>query len=89
MKSVIWKYPLKVDVAPAAVIPIDGTVLHVDVQGGEPFAWVEHRHPPFAEQKQLLIRGTGHEFERQWPVDRHVGTFLHGPFVWHVYEVLG
>lgn len=48
-----------------------------------PTAWISH--DPDAEPDTLLklqLVGTGHDV----PGGEHVGSFLHGPYVWHVFE---
>jgi len=89
--KVIYKYPIDGFEAWTLALPADAELLHVDYQAGQgPALWVLHtdpaEEPPMAEIKLVMI-GTGHPIEITNPM-AHVGTFLMGPLVWHVFEVL-
>lgn len=50
--------------------------------------WAEVDTDQPMEKRTIYVRGTGHAFpealfEREV---HHIGTYLHGPFVWHVME---
>lgn len=85
----IWKFPLPValDDKPAEVTMPEGAVIvHFDTPGREPTVWalVDSDNPP--EPRRFRIFGTGHPLPRG---ARHVGTYSDGPFVWHVFEIVG
>lgn len=73
-------------------LPSGAKIVSIGYQthGGQPalFLWaeVDTNKPP--EKRRFLLIGTGQELlqEKRY---RHVSTLHDGPFVWHVFEVLG
>lgn len=63
-------------------IPTVGKVTHVGKDpNGAPCIWAEHEEgAPLTTE--VWIFGTGHSIPPGWS---HAGTFIDGPFVWHVY----
>lgn len=85
----IWKFPLGValdDKAAEVTMPEGAQVAHFGLQDGSPTVWalVDSDNPP--EPRRFQIFGTGHPLPRGC---RHVGTYGDGPFVWHVFEMVG
>ena len=77
----IYKYPLTRLTTLELYNP---KVVHVGMQGDEAFVWIE-QDLGFANTKlTLLIIGTGHQVPEAGV--EHVGTFMDGPYVWHVYK---
>lgn len=79
----IHKYPIKATIE----MPVGAQILKVDTQGLSPMLWAEVEDNASYETRYFDVYGTG------WVVDEtegtkvhHVGTYLQGDFVWHVYE---
>lgn len=88
MRSV-WKFPLGVapdDQTTEVTMPEGAQIVQFARQGDEPTVWalVDSDNPP--EARRFRIFGTGHPLARGC---RHVGTYGEGPFVWHVFEMIG
>lgn len=65
-------------------------ILHIDVQGNTPFMWVELETNDTPQWNTFIIRGTGWDVESSINDDEftwHVGTWLQGPWVWHLYQI--
>lgn len=66
--------------------PCSAKVVLVDQQGGVPTVWLEvatEKDPGPCIRRQFRVYGTGHPIS---DYDIHRGSFIEGPFVWHVYE---
>jgi hypothetical protein len=70
-------------------LPADPTapVVHVgvDPRSGQPAIWIEvipENEVP-TEGRRMYAFGTGHDIPAGM---KHRGSFIDGPFVWHVYE---
>lgn len=88
MRSV-WKFPLGVrldDKAAEVTMPAGAAIVHFALQGGEPTVWAQVDSDEAPEVRRFRIFGTGHPLPRG---SRHVGTYGDGPFVWHVFEMVG
>lgn len=48
--------------------------------------WAEVDTDQPMERREIIIRGTGHELPTRLGLIRYIGTYMHGPFVWHVME---
>lgn len=80
----VYKYPFAVDDDVVIQMPRGAKVLHVAAQGDQPTLWAlvdpaQPMHP-----YRFLMRGTGHPVPDN--VGPHVGSFFHGPFVWHLFQ---
>jgi len=76
----IYKYPLQIITELELCDPL---VVHVGMQDGEPFVWIQHANIGFANTKLTLrVIGTGHQIPDG---TTHVGTFMDAPYVWHCY----
>ena len=86
----IWKFPL-FDLTQlsreemAVSMPKHGRIVALNIVGMQLFLWVLFTDGDAQEvERRFIIRGTGHPI----PLDAtHIGTVLHGPFVWHLFEV--
>lgn len=83
MSKTVYKYPFDVSDDVVVKMPDDAEILKVDHQDGQPTIWalVDTESP--AVMRRFIVRGTGH------PVPdgvEHVGSFFHGPFIWHLFE---
>lgn len=83
MARVIWKYPI-----PGARFSLrmpPGRVVHVGLgPDHRPSMWVEVEPDAEAIDRSFYVAGTGHPLLAR---SEHAGTYVEGPFVWHVYEV--
>ena len=87
MIETIWKYPIDIEDSIQIRMPLGAKVLHVGVQDGVPTIWARVRPgDDDTELRHFTVVGTGHPI----PIDEgrlvHLGTFFHGPFVWHLFE---
>ena len=85
MKTV---YKYRVDGATEIRVPVGSKVIHVGMQNGAPYIWVEVSTNPHLdiEGRYFEIAGTGWEIEDDAV---HIGSVIDGAFVWHIYEVQG
>lgn len=78
----VWKYPLTMGIN-EVLLPAEHKIVHVALQHGNITMWAEVSlaNVPY-KPIPVSVVGTGHDI----PEDtEHVGTFMDGPFVWHVY----
>lgn len=78
----VWKYLIGLyDLI--VYVPLGSEFLHAGVQDDRYFVWM--KVDPKEEkmtQRGIQIIGTGHDIPEDM---RHLATFQHGPFVWHVF----
>ena len=83
----IYKYRLELkDGVQDLGLPSGAKVLHVDQQAGIPTLWAMVEPTASEVSRRFRVIGTG------WPVVKsdslqHIGTWLCGEYVWHVFEV--
>jgi len=65
-----------------ALISVGAKFIHFDMQNGTPTLWAEIDSLVEVEEWRFRIHGTGHQIPSG---STHVGTYLDGQFVWHVY----
>jgi hypothetical protein len=92
MTRQVWKFPvpdtLQVNVPFTVEAPGIGRAVHFDMQetdtGYHPtFLWTEvDPDAPFSTT-QFMVVGTGWDVPDDY---EHVGTYLNGPLVWHLYQ---
>lgn len=93
----IFKFPLPIapdDETGEVTMPAGAQVVHFEAypygsQGSaqpKPTVWALVDDDEEPEVRRFRIYGTGHPLPRH---SRHVGTYGDGPFVWHVFELLG
>lgn len=81
---VICKYPIEIADEQVVDMPIDYELLHAGLDPtGQPCVWALVDKGSEMAQLHLRVAGTGHEVSHD---HLHVGTFVQGPFVWHVFE---
>lgn len=80
----IYKYPFKIEDAPQVELPCGHQILHVGLDpGGKPCLWALVSPDANTRMVQLYIVPTGGEEPAQ--ASKHLGSFVQGPFVWHVF----
>jgi hypothetical protein len=72
-------------------LPTSFSPLKVATQGGKAFLWVELDTSDPIKVVDFIVFGTGWDLsanvvDGEWAY--HVGTFLEGPWVWHLYEII-
>lgn len=91
--KMIWKFPIPfLDAAerltdrPEITMPVGSKLLTAQMQGDTPTVWalVDPEKP--AAPRRLAIIGTGQDVRDDVAVDRYVGTYQAGPYVFHVFE---
>lgn len=87
MKTV-WKFPLVVDDAQVIAMPANAHILTVQVQGETPCIWALVNPEMPAEERKILISGTGHERKDLDGLVNYIGTFqlYGGGLIFHVFE---
>ena len=79
----IYKYPVPVDGNPLS-IPGLRKIVHVGQDPmGKATMWVEVDTDKPATLYHFGVIGTGHHIPDH---SKHLGTFIDGPFVWHIYQ---
>ncbi len=83
----IWKYPFKVDDRFTLEIPARSEVIHVGLDPeGNRCLWILLDPEDVKYTATFYIFGTGHNVDSRFQGSRHVGSFIEGPFVWHVFQ---
>jgi hypothetical protein len=80
----VWKYPVMVADEFTVTMPETHTVVHVALQGAQAQMWVEVDTDSETWPTTFHVEGTGHPIKSD---SIHVGSWIEGPFVWHLYEV--
>lgn len=87
VQDVIFKYPLKFGEDTIIALPERAHHLHVAVQDNTPQLWIRHATVREGDPKwdhAFCIVATGQPFPES---AFHIGTFLSGPYVWHVLKL--
>lgn len=81
----IYKYPIEIVDEQTLDLPTGADVVHVGHDpGGTPCLWaIIDTDAPVVSVK-ILVKGTGHPLPAG-EID-HLGSFLSGPFVWHLFR---
>lgn len=81
----IYKYPIEITDLQKIEMPI-GEVLHAGLDpSGTPCIWAAVDTECDRISQEILIYGTGNTMPVYPSGRRHVGTFVQGQFVWHVF----
>ena len=87
----IFKYPLVDGLSNGTTVigmPIGAQVLCLKVQNGTPCLWAYCDPEVEQEMRSFLTLGTGMDNPYAEDFDHvYVGTYMDGPFVWHVFEL--
>lgn len=82
--TTIWKFPLDIATFQEVSVPLAAEPIHAGLDAnGEPSIWCEVNSSDVKEKIHVYLVGTGHSLPER--ARQHVGSFVHGPFVWHVY----
>jgi hypothetical protein len=80
----IYKYPIEITDEQTLSIPAAFDPLHVGLDpNGAPCLWCAVDSNRIKRDVKVAVVGTGNHLPQD--VKRHVGSFVQGPFVWHVF----
>lgn len=80
----IYKYPIQITDEQEITMPIGAEVIHAGLDPqGMPCLWAKVESDNPTEDVSVLVVGTGNPI--MFHTERHVGSFVQGPFVWHVF----
>ncbi len=83
MKTV-WKFPLKIIGEQLIKMPLYTEIIHVGLDPkGVPCLWGRVDTVQLHIEREFYVTGTGHPLPDG--DNRHVGSFVDGAFVWHVW----
>ena len=83
----IWKFPLALEGLISVAMPEGAEILHFAMQGDTPTIWALVEPSRMNESRHFQLAGTGHPLaESDGSPATHIGTCVHGPFVWHLFE---
>lgn len=84
----VWKYRIPKSPEHAIGMPQGAKILRVAEQDWEVTLWalVDTEKP--IEYRSFAVLATGEALDPTWaPWARHVGTYISGAYVWHVFEI--
>lgn len=85
MKTV-WKYEIRGGLKTPVPLPDGAKVVHAGLDPtGAPCVWAEVDTEAKTKKTTFFLIGTGHEIPDK---TTHLGSFIDGPFVWHVYSII-
>lgn len=80
----IYKYPIQIDREQQILMLEGAEIIRVGLDPrGVPCVWAEVEITNDPEKWEVAIVGTGQTL----PDGKHLGSFLYGEFVWHVYRM--
>jgi hypothetical protein len=84
----IYKYPIEITDEQEIQIPLGSEIMHAGLDPlGNPCIWVMvDVNECQSESVTVFVVGTGHPMPHSY--NCYAGTFVHGPFVWHVFLCL-
>ncbi len=80
----VYKFPVHFMASFSYPMSADAEIVHVALQDGQPHFWfcTDTLAPPVSRHFQVF--GTGHDIPHN---AKHLGSWLEGAFVWHLFEV--
>lgn len=82
--NTIYKYPIQITDEQEIRIPYDYEVIHAGLDpSGEPCIWVKVDTDFSDTRLSVFVVGTGNPIPSD--ASKYVGSFIKGPFVWHVF----
>lgn len=82
----IWKFPIAVETSPTIEAPGLGPTVMVGSQDNEWMVWCEVDTTGPVRSREFRVVGTGHPLPAENEGFMHAGSWLDGPFVWHLYQ---
>lgn len=86
MAKAIWKYKIEARSQFFVEMPMGSRVLHVGLQGGEPYMWCEVDLEQKRFRRSFIVMPTGVDLPERC---QYEGTWVTPLFVWHLYTVEG
>lgn len=87
-RLVVWKFELPLGSVAAASMPKGARLVHVGPDPlGVPCVWAEVDPDAPTVRRLLGVIGTGHDVPMKAGRAVHVGSFVGGSFVWHLYDL--
>lgn len=86
MRRKIYKYPFNITTPILLEMPAHAEIVLVSAQGSQPCLWAIVDPDAPTETRQFRVYGAGHALMDDGR-EKHLGSFLCGVFVWHVFEV--
>lgn len=90
--NTIYKFPFEITDMQEIEMPMAAQIIHVGLDpSGAPCLWAEvdpYEAPTIL--RTIAVIGTGNPLDfggRDHTSARHLGSFVQGHFVWHIYEV--
>ncbi len=81
----VWKFPIDIIDAQIVMMPPRAEIIHAGIDPqGVPCVWARVVPEPANVERSIYVIGTGNPHPDG--NNRHLGSFTHGPFVWHVWE---
>jgi hypothetical protein len=87
MSRTIYKYPFSIESMFELSLPFGAMVIHAGLDpAGQPCLWAEFDKAKSSvkEIRPFFCVGTGQSLNPM--ANAHIGSFVQGPFVWHIYE---
>jgi hypothetical protein len=82
---VIYKYPINTSLLRQEINAAINKIIHVGIDPtGVPCIWAEVDNADYLTKVAIYIIPTG-ECAPLGPGITHIGSFIEGPYVWHVY----
>lgn len=83
--NTVWKFPLEITDMQKIKMPVGAVVVHGGLDPfGVPCLWCQVDDQEYISRYEVIyIVGTGNPIPPD--ASRHLGSFVQGPFVWHVY----
>ncbi len=82
----IYKYPLQITGFQTINMPVGAEVLHAGLDpSGKPCVWALVGPPHSLVPHHFYVIGTGNPIKDAEAIGEHVGSFVDGSFVWHVF----
>lgn len=83
----IWKYEINVRRVNFIDIPVGARIIHAGLDpSGVVCVWAIVDPVARKEKTGVMIFGTGDYISDDMTPEDHVGSFVSGPFVWHVFS---
>lgn len=83
--NTVWKFPIEIIAVQGVMMPPRAEIIHAGLDpAGDPCVWARVNPTTEKVERSICVTGTGGPIPEG--ENRHVGSFTHGPFVWHVWE---
>lgn len=87
MRHTIYKYQVDVLAAQSIKMNQDAHILSVQVQETKLCIWAAVDSTRPLVHRNIAILGTGHHYDGEIPVEKHLGTVQLNGYVWHLFDL--